>query len=160
MRRRKNLIATDGEKHTTWNGKLIGAGKKKERPVCFDWLVIGNTARQTFCVGLNSIQIDNLSEQLNTLWWWQGWTWARGPGVAGGTASLYPLPHYRPCFSALSAPSVFFLPPPISLKGHRAPPQKIKHPKYKVIYKSEPKSSTHLSIKWLHIFHNIAGIQT
>ena len=51
----------------------------------------------------------------------------------------YPLPNYRPCFSALSSP------PPI-FEGHRPPPAKIKHSQYKIIYKCDLKSSKWLSI--------------
>ena len=54
----------------------------------------------------------------------------------------YPLPNYRPHFSALSAPQSF-LPPPI-FEGHRPPPLKVKHYQYKIIYK---RSSTQLSIE-------------
>ena len=53
----------------------------------------------------------------------------------------YPLPNYRPCFSVLSAGQSFFI-APYFLGSYTITPQN----QYKIIYKSDPKSSKQLYI--------------
>ena len=85
-----------------------------------------------------------------------------GGGVLRGGGCLfegrYPLPNYRPRFSALSAPQSFL--PPSIFECHRPPPPKIKHSKHKTIYKSNTKFTKQLIYKEFHLPNKMQGIQT
>ena len=78
---------------------------------------------------------------------WSSKTSHHVPVSRGGTASLKVGTHCQTTAPAFwhCPPLNLFLPPPI-FEGHRPPPPKIKHSLYKIIYKSDPKSSKWLSI--------------
>ena len=72
------------------------------------------------------------------------------PGWGGGTASLKVGTHCQTTTPAFwPCPPLSFLWPPPVFEGHRPPPPKIRHPQYKISYKTDPKYFSKLSIQWI-----------
>ena len=93
----------------------------------------------------------SLRKVLMVLRWQQSFLLtAISPRGGGGTASLKVGTHCQTTAPAFwPCPLLSFLWPPPVFEGHRPPPPKIRHPQYKISYKTDPKYFSKLSIQWI-----------